>query len=100
MKTFIFSCVMTFVTFSGICLAANSDISPLGLFFAGYRGELAAQGIEKYNSFCWEWKTHRMSATGLAKAGVQAKLLSQVKSEEEGYLNRLTWAIEDTCGYN
>jgi hypothetical protein len=100
MKIFTVASVLSLITLNGVAIAASNDISPLGLFFAGYRGELTEQGISKYNSFCWDWKTHRMSSASLAKAGVEAGLLSQEKSQEEGYLNQVTWSIEDTCGYN
>ena len=71
--------------------------SPFEISFAAYRGELKAQGIPGYQSFCQGYHWGQINERDVALAAANAGLLTQEEAVDPGFWGYLRFKILGLC---
>jgi hypothetical protein len=71
--------------------------SRLDVAFAAYRGELEAQGIPKYQTFCNQFKWGQLSEQKVANAAAKANMISMQDAGNSDYVWQLKQSLRTVC---
>jgi outer membrane biogenesis lipoprotein LolB len=107
MKHLVLVSAVALCLFAGCAMTAEDNVtaeatselgaSRLDVVFAAYRGQLSAQGIPSYQTFCNQFKWGQLSEQKVANAAAKAGLISSEQAADSSYVWQLKQSLRSVC---